>query len=153
MNDNVFGEWLREELKKQHMTQNELALRIETNGAHISRIVNGKLYPSWTTMKKILEVLKCKIMFMHNDAEEQITEFTIKEITPEEHKEWCKEQIKNHGLYGAVEEQLDEWVGICNQLGYSGFSEATERAQNILDLIEAFGQRFGIYKIEEENHD
>lgn len=70
MNDNVFGEWLREELKKKYMTQNELALRIETNGAHISRIVNGKLYPSWTTIQKILGVMHSKIMFFPDDVGE-----------------------------------------------------------------------------------
>jgi len=64
-------------------------------------------------------------------------EFKIVEITPAEHREWCKQQIKENGLYGAIKEQLDEWVGICHPLGQIGFSEATERAQNILDLIEA----------------
>ena len=76
-------------------------------------------------------------------------EYKLKEITPAEHREWCMEQIKKNGLYGAVKEQLDEWVDICHPLGYLGFSEATERAQNILDLIEAFGQRAGIYRVEQ----
>ena len=62
----------------------------------------------------------------------------IKVVTPEEHKEWCKQQIKEHGLYNAVKDQLDEWVSICHPLGYMGFGEATERAMNVLDLIEAF---------------
>lgn len=75
--------------------------------------------------------------------------YTIKEITPAEHREWCNEQIKKNGLYGAVKEQLDEWVDICHGLGYLGFSESTERAKNILDLIEAFGQKYGIYRVEQ----
>ena len=76
-------------------------------------------------------------------------DFKLVEITPEEHKEWCKQQIAEKGLYKAVEEQIDEWVSVCHPLGYRGFSEATERAQNILDLIEAFGQKFGIYRVEQ----
>ena len=76
-------------------------------------------------------------------------EFKIVEITPVEHREWCKKQIKEKGLRGAVEEQLDELVSVCRPLGYMGFSEATERAQNILDLIEVFGQNFGIYRVEQ----
>ena len=67
-----------------------------------------------------------------------MTEFKIVEVTPKQHKEWCKKQIEENGLYNAVKEQVDEWVSICHSLGYIGFGEATERAQNILDLIEVF---------------
>ena len=77
-------------------------------------------------------------------------EYKLVEVTPEEHKEWCKQQIREKGLYNAVKEQLDEWVGICRPLNYVGFSEATERAMNVLDLIEVFGQKYGIYRVEQE---
>ena len=76
-------------------------------------------------------------------------EFKLVKVTPEEHKEWCRQQIKEKGLREAVKEQLDELVDICHPLGYMGFSEATERAQNILDLIEVFGQNFGVYRVEQ----
>ncbi len=56
-------------------------------------------------------------------------------VTPEMRDKWLHDEIMNKGLLGAVKEQLDEWVGTCRALNYQGFSEATERAQNITDLI------------------
>lgn len=75
----------------------------------------------------------------------------IVKITPMQHNEWLKNQIKEKGLYYAVKEQLDDLVDICHPLGYLGFSEATERAMNILDLIEVFGQKYGIYRVEQSD--
>lgn len=56
-------------------------------------------------------------------------------FTPQMREQWLKDEILNKGLLGAVEDQLDEWVAICRGLNYVGFSEATERAVNIIDLI------------------
>ena len=56
-------------------------------------------------------------------------------VTQEMHDKWLHDEVMNKGLLGAVKEQLDEWVDICHPLGYLGFSEAIERAQNITDLI------------------
>lgn len=76
-------------------------------------------------------------------------EFKIVEITPAEHREWCEQQIKEKGLMGSVREQLDEIVGLCRAMDYSGFGDVTLRAQNITDLIEVFGHQFGVYRLEE----
>ena len=70
----------------------------------------------------------------------------IKVVTPEENKEWLKNEIEKKGLYHAVRDQLDELMIDCRALDYMGFSHATECSVNILDLIETFGERFGIYK-------
>ena len=56
-------------------------------------------------------------------------------VTKEMRDKWLHDEVMNKGLLGAVKEQLDEWVNICHPLGYLGFSEAIERAQNITDLI------------------
>lgn len=71
---NIFGDWLKEELKKQRMTQTELALQIESEGGFISRIVNGKLKPSWTTMQKILWAMHSKIMIVPEETERLVPE-------------------------------------------------------------------------------
>ena len=57
------------------------------------------------------------------------------DITPEEFREQCKKRIREHGLYHAVEEELDEIVGISHALRYLQFSETIERSQTILELI------------------
>lgn len=74
---------------------------------------------------------------------------TIKEVTPAEHLEWCKQQIKENGLYGAVKEQLDEIMLDSQSLGYVDHGDVMLRCQNILDLVEAFGQNHGIYRVEQ----
>lgn len=74
---------------------------------------------------------------------------TLKVVKPDEHKEWCREQIKKDGLYNAVKAQLDEIILILSQGSYGDFSEGTEYAQNILDLIETFGEKYGIYRVGE----
>ena len=62
-------------------------------------------------------------------------DFKLVEVTQEMRDKWLHDEIMDKGLLGAVKEQLDEWVDICHPLGYLGFSEAIERAQNITDLI------------------
>ena len=62
-------------------------------------------------------------------------DFKLVEVTQEMRDKWLHGEIMDKGLLGAVKEQLDEWVNICHPLGYLGFSEAMERAQNITDLI------------------
>ena len=64
-----------------------------------------------------------------------VTDFRLAEVTPEMHDKWLHDEIMNKGLLIAVRDQLDEWVCTCRALNYTGFSEATERAQNITDLI------------------
>jgi hypothetical protein len=81
-----------------------------------------------------------------------MSEFTIHVVTPEEHKQWCKQQIEEKGLYNAVKEQLDEWMDICHHLDYRAFSESTEHAMNILDFIETFGEIHGVYNPENQNN-
>lgn len=63
---------------------------------------------------------------------------TIREITPDEYARVLKDQIHDAGIKKAIREQLDEWVSICHPLGYLGFSEAVEMAQNIMDLLNTY---------------
>ena len=63
---------------------------------------------------------------------------TIREITPDEYARNLKNQIHEDGVIKAIREQLDEWVDICHPLGYLGFSEAVERAQTIMDLMNTY---------------
>ena len=70
----------------------------------------------------------------------------IKAITPEEHKQWLKDEIQEKGLYNAVSDQLDKLMADCHTLGYIKYGHLVECSVDILGLIETFGERFGIYK-------
>lgn len=61
-------------------------------------------------------------------------------VTPEMHDKWLHEKIITKGLRGSVKEQLDGLIDICHSLDYMGFSEVTERAQIIIDLIEKYAE-------------
>lgn len=72
----------------------------------------------------------------------------IKEVTPAEHREWCKQQIKENGLYGAIKEQLDEIMLDCYQpLDDARHDDVILRCKYILDMVEVFGQKYGIYRV------
>ncbi len=73
-------------------------------------------------------------------------ESKINVVTPEENKEWLKNEIEKKGLYYAVKDQLDELMIDCRALDYMGFGHVTECSVNILELIETFGEKFGICK-------
>ncbi len=49
-----------------------------------------------------------------------------------------KKRIDDDGIIFCIKEQLDEWVSICHPLGYLGFSESIERAQNIMDFLNTY---------------
>ena len=72
----------------------------------------------------------------------------IKVMSPEEQKEWLKDEIKKKGLYNAVKDQLDELMYDCRVLNYIKYAHVVECSFNILDLIETFGEKFGIHKDE-----
>ena len=75
-------------------------------------------------------------------------EYKIVEVTSVEHREWCEQQIKEKGLYDSVKDQLDEIVFDCTVLDYVAHGDVMNRSQNILDLIEVFGKKYGIYRVE-----
>ncbi len=62
----------------------------------------------------------------------------LKEISREEWRQHLVDMIRQYGLFEAVKQELDELVTICHPLGYLGFSEATERSENILGLIQSY---------------
>ena len=62
-------------------------------------------------------------------------------IASEEKKQWLKDEIQKKGLYYAVRHQLDGLMTDRNNSEYT-----VECANNILDLIETFGEKFGISK-------
>ena len=77
--------------------------------------------------------------------------FKLKFETPEEYKEWCKIQIKEHGLYGAIDSILNEVI-VAHQNDDLGMGQLERYSIVILDLIETFGEGFGIYKVEDEHN-
>ena len=72
--------------------------------------------------------------------------FKIVEMRREEYEAWCKQQVKEKGLTCAVQEELDEIVGLCRAMNYSGFGEVMERAQNIVDFLGTV-QREGYWNV------
>jgi transcriptional regulator with XRE-family HTH domain len=57
MNNNVFGDWLKQEREERRMTQAELAARIKTTQADISRLENGTRQPLVTELAPIFRAL------------------------------------------------------------------------------------------------
>jgi DNA-binding XRE family transcriptional regulator len=56
-----FGEWLSDALKKNNLTQNELAEKTRSSKSSISHYVNGKHKPNESKYQKICEVLNIDI--------------------------------------------------------------------------------------------
>ena len=55
--NNTFGNRLRELRKSKGYTQQILAEKANIDEKHLSRIENGKYFPTYTTLNKILTVL------------------------------------------------------------------------------------------------
>lgn len=57
MNNTEFGKRLRELRKSKGYTQQVLAEKAEVDEKHLSRIENGKYFPSYETLTKLLSAL------------------------------------------------------------------------------------------------
>ena len=62
----ALGAWMKEALRDAGMTQRELAKMMKTNEGMISKIINGKIIPSGTTMNKILNIFDAHIEIVPN---------------------------------------------------------------------------------------
>lgn len=61
-----FAVWLKNELEYCGMTQRDLAKILKMDEGHISRIINGKMIPSGSTIEKILKLFDCHIEIVEN---------------------------------------------------------------------------------------
>lgn len=57
MNNTEFGKRLKELRKSRGYTQQALAEKAEIDEKHLSRVENGKYFPSFTTLSKLLSAL------------------------------------------------------------------------------------------------
>lgn len=57
MNNNEFGKRLKELRKSKGYTQQALAEKAEIDEKHLSRVENGKYFPSFATLNKLLTAL------------------------------------------------------------------------------------------------
>lgn len=57
MNNSEFGKRLRELRKSKGYTQQALAEKAEIDEKHLSRVENGKYFPSFATLNKLLSAL------------------------------------------------------------------------------------------------
>lgn len=57
MNNNEFGKRLKELRRQKGFTQQALAEKADIDEKHLSRIENGKFFPSYSTLVKILNAL------------------------------------------------------------------------------------------------
>ncbi len=55
------GENIKKKRITQKVTQAQLAFELGTDGRHIRRIEAGEVNPTFLTLKKIAEVLECKL--------------------------------------------------------------------------------------------
>ena len=61
MNDNKFGKKLKELRKLKGFTQETLAEKADIDEKHLSRIENGKYFPTYLTLLKLLKALDASI--------------------------------------------------------------------------------------------
>ena len=57
------GKLIKTEIKKQNLTQKDVAVRIGLSETALSQIVKDVYFPNKLTIKKICDVLKVKLIF------------------------------------------------------------------------------------------
>lgn len=65
-----------------------------------------------------------------------MTDFTIKEISPEEYRESLKKEIATDGLYEAVKRRCDAIDEACKYMRYVQHRYIQEQLAEILELVE-----------------
>ena len=66
-----------------------------------------------------------------------MTEFMIKEISPEEYKESLKAELATDGLYEAVKRRCDIINEECQPMSYTQHGFIQEQLSEIMELVEA----------------
>lgn len=67
-NNYMLGTILRDERKRQHMTQAELAAKVGTNKTYISRIEKGMIEPGFNLVVRMLEAMGRRIEIVDSYA-------------------------------------------------------------------------------------
>ena len=57
------GKLIKTEIKRQKMTQKDVAIRIGLSETALSQIVKDVYFPSKSTIKKLCDILKVKLIF------------------------------------------------------------------------------------------
>ena len=57
------GKLIKTEIKKQKMTQKDVAIRIGLSETALSQIIKDVYFPSKSTIKKLCDILKVKLIF------------------------------------------------------------------------------------------
>ena len=57
------GKLIKTEIEKQKMTQKDVAIRIGLSETALSQIVTDVSFPSKSTIKKLCDILKVKLIF------------------------------------------------------------------------------------------
>ena len=57
------GKLIKTEIEKQKMTQKDVAIRIGLSETALSQIVKDVYFPSKSTIKKLCDILKVKLIF------------------------------------------------------------------------------------------
>ena len=57
------GKLIKTEIKKQKMTQKDVAIRIGLSETALSQIVKDVYFPNKSTIKKLCDILKVKLIF------------------------------------------------------------------------------------------
>ena len=57
------GKLIKTEIKKQKMTQKDVAIRIGLSETALSQIVKDVYFPNKSTIKKLCDLLKVKLIF------------------------------------------------------------------------------------------
>ena len=65
-----------------------------------------------------------------------MTEFTIKEISPEEYRERLKQELHEDGLYEAVKKRCDTINEECKYMRYVQHRYIQEQLCEIMELVE-----------------
>ena len=57
------GKLIKTEIEKQKMTQKDVAIRIGLSETALSQIIKDVYFPSKSTIKKLCDILKVKLIF------------------------------------------------------------------------------------------
>ncbi len=79
-NKELLGMRIREFREKQKYTQDKLAEMVGIDPKHLSRIENGRNYPSFETLERILDCLKVSYEDIFSNGHFAGKELLIKEI-------------------------------------------------------------------------
>lgn len=69
MDTATFSEWLKNQLKEQHMTQAELAKRSYISVQAISHYICGRSLPTYPVMEAVLNALGKKLVIVDKEEE------------------------------------------------------------------------------------